>query len=525
MENNSVLELNKIEPNFLQNNNSDSRKEILECLYFYDKFSKKIIEISSNGIRIYNKNAKNLKANLKFLLPLDCIINISIDKTLNYILCLLINQQTEKENPKIKLLLLNINKATVIESIKENFTFLLGMFFIGKIISITNPVKNNFDMYDFCLVFCDKVVFYGIEMTQKIKKLSTIEVAKNILIKNYCYNYKHKILCLIKTDLTIIFINLSNRNFYTHYFTLNLNFIKNLQPKASITKMTNEYKTEIKSIFDSEIKYTETQFYLETIYDSLYFICLCYEDNCIYINELDNLITLKKKYCIEYKNHMKFSGLLFINNLILVHNFILKFFVVIDIKSKIFIINQSNCVNFPKFKNMFINGDILEERMLPLSKNSKINTYGGILYNLNFDAEEYLKIYDKANKLYKIKKKNNKNHNEMFLNKYDVLMNILNRKGNKDIILRYLYKIILNNEEKCFYIVKFLIVIIEKIYNALEKNIIPNKKINQKEIIESNNVINLPKIFDIIMEKKNYIKQIDILINIFGKLEIGRAHV
>ena len=168
---------------------------------------------------------------------------------------------------------------------------------------------------------------------------------------------------------------------------------------------------------------------------------------------------------------------------------------------------------------MFINGDILEERMLPLSKNSKINSYGGILYNLSFDAEEYIKIYDKANKLYKIKKKNNKIHNEVFLNKYDVLMNILNRKGNKDIILRYLYKIILNNEEKSFYIVKFLIIIIEKINIALQKNIIPNKKIIQKEIIESNNAVNLPKIFDIIMTKKNYIKQIDILINIFGKLE------
>ena len=532
MEDKSVIELTEVTSNFvIKDNNSPSESSTSNPnpVFFYDKYSKKIMEVSLKSIKVYNKKAKNLKANLNLFLPIDSIITLSIDKNLNYILCLLMNQQGEHQISKCKLLLLNANKGVAIDSIKDNFSFLLGMFFIGKIISLTNPeANNNDDMHDFCLIYCDKIVFYGIEISsneEKIKKISFIEMTNNTLIKDFSYNYKNKILCLVKTDLTIIFLNLSNRKFYNQCFTPNLPFIKPLKEKSNlgqIRKVSDEHKKQIKNIFETSDKYTETQFYLETIYDSLYLICLCYEDNCIYINELENLNSLKKRYCIEYKNHMRYSGLLITDNLILVHNFMLQFFVIIDIKSKVCIINQNNCKNFPKFKNLFLNGEILEERRLPSSKNKKINLFGGTLYNLNFNAEKYFYISmekiksDKTKKLNGIKENKNK---KVLLNQYDIFVNLLRRKGTKDIILNNLYKIILNNETKTNYIINFFIAIIEKICNAMPKNIIPDKKTIKKEISESNVAVNLPKTSDIIITKKNYIKQIDIWINLFEKLE------
>ena len=532
MENKNVIDLTEVTSNFItidKNSHSESSSTNQNHIFFYDKYSKKIMDVSAKSVKVYNKKAKNLKANLNFCLPIDSIITLSIDKTLNYVLCLLLNQQGEHQISKCKLLLLNANEGKAIDNIKDNFSFLLGMFFIGKIISLTNPEVNNYnDKYDFCLIYCDKIVFYGIEISsneEKSKKLSFIEMTNNALIKDFSYNYKNKILCLVKTDLTIIFLNLSNRKFYTQCFTPNLPFIKPLKQKTNlgqIRKVNIEHKTQIKNIFETRDKYTETQFYLETIYDSLYLICLCYDNNCIYIDEIENLHTLKKRYCIEYKNHMRCSGLLVIDNLILVHNFLLQFFVIIDIKSKICIINQNSCKNFPKFNNLFLNGEILEERRVPSSKNKKINLYGGILYNLNFNAERYFEISmekiksDKKRKLNDIKENVNK---KVSLNQYDILVNLLRRKGAKDIILNSLYKIILKNEARPNYIINFFVAIIEKMCNALPKNIIPDKKTMKKEISESNIAANLPKTFDIIMKKKNYIKQIDIWINLFEKFE------
>ena len=104
------------------------------------------------------------------------------------------------------------------------------------------------------------------------------------------------------------------------------------------------------------------------------------------------------------------------------------------------------------------------------------------------------------------------------MNIYDILMNILHRKGTNNLILNILYKIILKNEDNPFYIIKFFKEIISLENTAKEKvEVISDKKLQKKELSESNLPYEVPKPFNIIIAKKNYIQQIDILRNLFAK--------
>ena len=148
----------------------------------------------------------------------------------------------------------------------------------------------------------------------------------------------------------------------------------------------------MKEHFDNLDKYTETQFYLETIYNSLYFICLCYEENKIFIHKLENLNNLDSILYVDYKQHAHCSSLQVIDNLIIVHNFLKKLITVIDIKSKIPILRTFN-VDFPYQNNLHINGEILEERKV-FQKKKLIYVYGGNLYNINFNGKIYDELTD-----------------------------------------------------------------------------------------------------------------------------------
>jgi DNA-binding transcriptional regulator YhcF (GntR family) len=104
---------------------------------------------------------------------------------------------------------------------------------------------------------------------------------------------------------------------------------------------------------------------------------------------------------------------------------------------------------------LHINGEILEERKA-LSTNKLININGGKLYLIKFNE----KVYDELEEKDLLeRRKNKKNCNEkkkskMMLEKkpkmnyYDILKNILHRKGTNNLILNILYKIILNDETK-----------------------------------------------------------------------------
>ena len=532
MEAKNLIELIKI--------SFDKSKEINKNLntnniLYYDRYSRKIFDVDESVIRVYDKKAKNLKDKFFINIPKESLIDIAVDKELKYLLCLLIvnNNKNNKNQWKKNLILINTRKNKLFDKINEDCSFLLGMFFIGKILNLKNLDNNanQNNINDFCTVFCDKVIFYGIEKKNNgeeyIKKLSSINMSGNILISNFCFDYKHKILCLIKTDLSITFVILTSRKNYKNLINSKLSYVnimrKSLGLSGSFRNIEEEHKKNIKDAYDNLDKYTQTQFYLETIYNELYLICLCYEDDAIYLHKLEFLNNLDNIIKIDYKNHSHFSALQVIDNLIIVHNYITKIIEVIDIKSKIPIIS-SFYFDFPYENNLHINGEILEERKV-YSKDKLININGGILYNVNFNEKVYgevaqnnLKEQRNNKKMLKIQKRKMMQKKNPQMNIYDILMNILHRKGTNNLILNMLYKIILNNEEKSFYIIKFFkeIISLENV-SIVKVEVISDKKLAKKEISESNLPYEVPKPFNIIKAKKDYIKQIDILRNLFAK--------
>ena len=532
MEVKNMIELIKVSigKNEEINNNNSNTENIL----YYDRYSRKIFDVDDSGIRVYDEKAKNLKVKFEIKIPKESLIDIAIDKELKYLLCLWITNNNKKDKNKWgkNLLLINTNKNKI-DKINEDCSYLLGMFFIGKFLNLKNLDinSNQNNINDFCLVFCDKVIFFGIEKKsdgdEYIKKLSSINMPRNVLISNFCFDYKHKILCLIKTDLSISFIILTSSKSYKNLINSKIPYVnvmrKSLGFSGGFRNVEDEHKKNIKDKNDNLDKYTQTHFYLETIYNELYLICLCYEEDNIYLHKLENLNNLDNFIKIEYKEHSHFSALQVIDNLIIVHNFLTKLIKVIDIKSEIQIIG-SFYFDFPYQNNLQINGEILEERKV-YSKDKLININGGILYNVNFNEKVYgevaqnnLKEQKNNKKLLKNKKGEINQEEIKKINIYDILMNILHRKGTNNLILNILYKIILNNEEKSFYIIKFFKEIINLENTALEKiEVISDKKLAKKEISESNHPYEVPKPFNIIKAKKNYIKQIDILRNLFDK--------
>ena len=527
----SLIELKKVEleknKNILESENKEKDND-MESIFYYDKYSRKIFDVNINGIKIYNRKAKNLKANILINIPKESLLSIAIDKELKYLICLLINKQEDKDIYKNMLILINAFENKYFDKIEDNFHYMLGMFFIGKINNLINFDNNNpNELYDFCIVNCDKVLFYGIEKKSNgdeyCKKLSTLNTSGNILIKDFCYDYKHKILGLVKTDLSISFVILTNRKNYKYMITPKIGYIKTLKEKISLKgmfrKVSEDQKKSIKAHFDNLDRYTDTQFYVETIYNSLYLICLCYENNKIYINELENLNNIKANISIDYPQHTRCSALQVIDNLIIVHNFLTKLIVVIDIKSKIPILRTFR-VNFPYQNNLHINGEILEERRI-FNKNRLISVHGGTLFNIVFNGKVYDELTDSDFKKRKKKKMNLKDKNakkDEEMNRYDVLVNLLHRKGTNNLILNILYRLILNDDEKPIYIIDFFKELIKLDNKTKEKvEIISDKKLAKKELYDSNTPYEVPKPNNIILARKNYIKQLDILINLFDK--------
>ena len=528
MEEKSIIELKKV---CLDKDKEEENND--ESIFYYDRYSRKIFDVNKEGIRIYNRKAKNLKSNIFINLQKEYIISISVDKELKYLLCLLLVQEKEKDKEieKHRLVLINSAQNISIDKIEDDFSYLLGMFFIGKINNLINfDINNNQnDLYDFCIIHCDRVMFYGIEKKgnnkEYIKKLSSINISGTNLIKDFCFDFKHKILCLIKLDLSLSFFILSNRKNYKNEIKPKVGYIKTIKERSSLKgmfrRLSLEQKKNVKEHFDNLDKYTETQFYLETIYNSPYLICLCYENNKIYFHKLENLISLDSSInvIIDYPDHDRFSALQVIDNLVIVHNFLKKLITVIDIKSKIPILKKFN-VDFPYERNLHINGEILEETKV-FSKKKLININGGTLYNINFNGKIYDEITDSDFKKRNKKEKNIKGENsekKEEMNRYDILVNLLHRKGTKDLILNILYRIILNNDERPVYIIKFLKEIISLENETKQKVVgISDKKHSKKELSESNSPFEVPMPINIVLVKKNYIKQIDILINLFDK--------
>ena len=529
MEDKSLIKIKKVELDKSKApGDNESNQEDLESIYYYDRYSRKIFDVNTDGIKIYNRKAKNLKTNILMSLPKDSLIAIAVDKQLKYLICLLSNKPQDKDIYITNIILINTNEKKVFDRINDNFSFMLGMFFIGKINNLMYFDMNNNqnELYDFCVVHCDKVVFYGIEKKSNgeeyCKKLSVISMKDNFLIKDFCYDYKHKILCIIKTDLSLSFLILTNRKNYKNTISPKIGYVKVLKEKKTLMgmfrKIGDEQKRGVKEHFDNLDKFTETQFFLETIYNSLYLICLCYEDSKIYIHKLEKLNSIGNDISIDYPQHTRFSSLQVIDNLIIVHNYLTKIIIVIDIKSKNPILGTFH-VNFPYQNNLHINGELLEERKV-FNKKKLVTVSGGTLYNLIFNGNVYDELTDadfKQRKLKK-KKKDKKVDKSREMNRYDMLINLLHRNDTNNLILTILYRLILNGDEKPKYMVDFFKELINLDNKAKEKvEIISDKKLAKKELSDLNIPYEVPKPFNVVIAKKNCIKQIDILINLFDK--------
>ena len=432
MEDKLIIELKKIS---LDTHDEEENKESKDknvkndtnSILYYDKYIRNIFDIHANGITVYKRNAKDLKVNFNISIPKESLLSIAADKELKYLLCLMAISQGEKAKTKdlykTKIILIKTLTKKSVDKIEDNYFYLLGMFFIGIINNMiyldSNNTNNQNNLYDFCLVHCDKVEFYGIEPKnndeEKIKKLNTISISNNLLIKDFSYDYKHKILCLVKTDLSVSFIILTNRKNYKNLISPPIEYIINLKQKITsiglFRKINEEQKKRVKGDFENIDKYTETQFYLQTIYKSLYLICLCFEDNKIYAHKLENLNVLPPPLIIDYPYKARCSALQVVDNLLIVHDFLSNIIVIIDIKSKIPILRKFN-INFCYPSSLRINGEILEERQI-FSRKKLINYNGGNLYLINFNSKIYDEISDKELKMSLEEKKKKKNEKKL----------------------------------------------------------------------------------------------------------------
>ena len=159
--NNEIIKIQKI--NLIQFTKVGEISEI-ECIFF-DIFSKRLIQILKDNVKIFNRTGTSLKKDITISLPSSCIHMVCVDKETNYMLVLVEVRDKTKMIPGI-----NLNTQCVIDMLKGDFNYLMGMFFV---------TKNNF-----CLIFSHKIVYFKIDLyTDEVKELLTIKISdSNLLI-------------------------------------------------------------------------------------------------------------------------------------------------------------------------------------------------------------------------------------------------------------------------------------------------------------------------------------------------------
>ena len=93
--------------------------ETSEQTLFYDEISKKLVQIGATSIKIFNKNATNLKRDINLQLNKEKIYKIAVDKKIQYMLIFL-----EKKGEPV-LLLINIRLKAVIDIIHGEYNKLM----------------------------------------------------------------------------------------------------------------------------------------------------------------------------------------------------------------------------------------------------------------------------------------------------------------------------------------------------------------------------------------------------------------
>lgn len=497
-EESNVLMFNCVNPNKF---NKLDEQSVTEPNLFYDKHSKKIISILDEGIKIFNKRTTNLKQDIPFGLDKKEVSTVVVDKDLKYMIIIMNKAKNETLNNG---LIVDLEKVCTTQKIQYDFNYNLGIFFIKRDKLFGNATKKK--KTHFCFVFIDRIAFFSINPEkQLVKEISSETFNINTLIIDFSYNIKYKILCCAKNDNSFDFYNLSKKKFYSKNINKSFPFL-NVVKKASFfkkfSKIDSHELKRIKDQFSCRDHYTMSQFFLEALYDHLYFIYMKYEDNKIHICRINNLKDIVEVKTIDYVNHNKFSTLQFIDNLIIVHNFLRKNVMVIDIQSKELIINESACVTFPYERNIFVNGEIFEER------NNEMK--GMIIYNISFNCKKYEELaFDSIERMNSISSKD-------VITKYDIISNLLRRKNAKDIIVKTLHKLILEQEEFINIVKVFREIVQQFVLTSPSAMTVTRNEISKEEP----NQYELPKLIDMfVFHKKATIKQTDIFHFLFRSFE------
>ena len=486
---NSIIDFKCVKSSQYSNDDNNKKNNNIFCLF--DKYSKSFIEINKNSIKIYNKLGTNLKKNIILSLENNKIKKLTIDKKFNYIL---IHFETPSNELLVNLIEINSFPNLNIESLSGDFNLLMDLFFINN---VDNKEKNS---QDFCLVFLNKIMFYSIISTiSKTKEIYTHKLPLYLAYKDFMYNPEFRILCCLKIDNTFDFFNLSLNKYYKNVVNKSISFIKQIKIKTGFFESNkNISKFElirIKDNFFSRDKYTQNQFLLENIYNKLFLIYLSYEENLLHIAQVNNLNDIKKLYEFIYKNHNNLTFLQTIDNLILLHNIILRSIAIIDVNSKTMLLNISTNKNFPYHENIFSNGCVLE------LKEANNNIYYNVIFNIS-KYEKYslncLKKYDKKDKHH--------------IKKIFIYSNILHRKKSKDFILNTLHNLILNKKNS-----QLIIFIFKEIVNIIEEN--NNKTLNYAEKVDFYYFELIKPLNYYIKNKKYMINQKDIYIILFKLFE------
>jgi hypothetical protein len=409
---------------------------------FYDKYSKRIIyfNFTDNSISIYNRTRTSLKAKLKVYFNFK-VLNSCVDKKLTFLLIF--------ANPNVNnkfIFVYCIAKETFFSQLKEDYSYLINMFFIEK----------NF----FCLVSVHQIKFYLCDQnSDEIKQIKTLDYSK-ILIKNFYFVRQYLILLIYRGDnsfdmyslrknevellktfnevfntRSVMFKSSSKGSFFSNLFSSKSEYLKTQK-----IELMNSYNNSYGNI------YKTSQFFLEYLYSNIYFILLSYEDNAIFMMKIKNINKFPKEeegnkiIKLDYRTHSNNSTIQFLDNLLFVHNFSTDNTIIFDIelKAKGKIVCSANNIlkNFHQntFYKLKIIGGVIEESCR--IKNDKgVQELTKKLYSLNVDLENLFK--------YNVKKNLNDDGNEL-----DGMLMIARRNKSKIFFLELFNKMLLDKTIK-----------------------------------------------------------------------------
>ena len=430
-----------------------TEKELFEVKFgyshgslFYDKYSKRIIYFNSseNSVYIYNRSKTSLKKKINVVFNFK-VLNACVDKKLTFLLIL--------ANPNLNnkfIFVYCIAKETFFSQLKEDFSYLLNMFFIEENV--------------FCLVFVNEIKFYLCSPNNdEVKQIKSLDYNK-ILIKNFFFVRQYLVLLIDRFDnsfdmyslrkreveliknfnevfntRSVMFKSSSKGSFFSNLFSSKTEYLKTQR-----VQLMNNYNNVYSNI------YKTSQCFLEYIYTNLYFILLSYEDNAIFLMKIKNINKFPKEeegnqiLKIEYRSHSNNSTLQFMDNLIFAHNFTTNRTIIFDLelksKTKIVCFDENILNSFQDkiFHQIKVVGGNFE-KLCKIKNEKNQQEITKKYYSVNLDLENLFKSNGDRMK----NKKINEDQNEL-----DTMLMISRRNKSKIFFLELFNKMLLDKTIK-----------------------------------------------------------------------------